>query len=273
MPSSSRKSRHRSTRRASRCSQWRMVEFPSWPLELLALARFFSWVPMVPGDGEKGSKISTIIASGDKSFAGWLINGIWPKENRCDSITLQNNLKFAKRSRSNANVMEKSGEPLSQGDVTARIVSPSGKAETIRCRAEEGSGARFRVNSARKNRDSIKSHCDAFQTDASLEAKLFVQGAALERIGKPARPEVLEELARVSKGRFSKLDKMENVVEAISRLQDPPPEIRRVQLWSHPLVAATLIGLLGLFWGTKADRFDLKRISLGLRTITVIRDL
>ncbi len=54
------------------------------------------------------------------------------------------------------------------------------------------------------------------QTDASLEAKLFVQGAALERIGKPARPEVLEELARVSKGKVLELDKMENVVEAIS---------------------------------------------------------
>ena len=32
----------------------------------------------------------------------------------------------------NANVMEKSGEPLTKGEVMARIVAPSGKAETIR---------------------------------------------------------------------------------------------------------------------------------------------
>ena len=32
----------------------------------------------------------------------------------------------------NANVMERSGEPLSKGDVTARIMAPSGKAETVR---------------------------------------------------------------------------------------------------------------------------------------------
>src|SRR2546430_1436908 len=31
-----------------------------------------------------------------------------------------------------ANVMERNGEPLSKGDVTARIVAPSGKIETVR---------------------------------------------------------------------------------------------------------------------------------------------
>ncbi len=36
----------------------------------------------------------------------------------------------------NANVMERSGEPLAKGDVIARIIAPSGKAETIRMNAQ-----------------------------------------------------------------------------------------------------------------------------------------
>ncbi len=103
----------------------------------------------------------------------------------------------------NANVMEKSGEPLSQGDVTARIVSPSGKAETIRLQSGGGEWGAFSGQFSPKEPGQHQVTLRCVQTDASLEAKLFVQGAALERIGKPARPEVLEELARVSKGRFS----------------------------------------------------------------------
>ena len=38
------------------------------------------------------------------------------------------------------------------------------------------------------------------QTDASLETTFYVQGVATERVGRPARPEVLEEIARVTRG-------------------------------------------------------------------------
>ncbi len=63
----------------------------------------------------------------------------------------------------NANVMEKSGEPLSQGDVTARIVSPSGKAETIRLQSGGGEWGAFSGQFSPKEPGSIKSHCVAFR--------------------------------------------------------------------------------------------------------------
>ncbi len=148
----------------------------------------------------------------------------------------------------NSNVMEKSGEPLAKGDVTARILAPSGKSETIRLKAGDGEWGAFSGQFTPKEPGQHSVTLSCAQTGATLDASLFVQGAVLERIGKPARLEVLEELARVSKGKVVEIDKIDKAVDTFSRLPDPPIEIRRVQLWSHPAIAATLIGLLGLFW-------------------------
>lgn len=148
----------------------------------------------------------------------------------------------------NANVMQPSGEPLSQGDVTARIVAPSGAAETVRF---SSSGEAWGAFSGRYTADEPGSHqvtlfCQ--QTGSALETSVFIQGAALEQVGKPARPEVLEEIARVTRGQVLTLDKLEEVVRSLAALPAPPPSIRRVQLWSHPAVPGLIIALLGMFW-------------------------
>ena len=75
-----------------------------------------------------------------------------------------------------------------------------------------------------------------------------MQGVAAERVGRPARPEVLEELARVTRGKVIEADKLDEVVRSLAELPEPPPSVRRVQLWSHPALAAALVVLLGVFW-------------------------
>jgi len=148
----------------------------------------------------------------------------------------------------NANVMEPSGEPLSQGDVAARIVAPSGKAETVRFSSSGDEWGAFsgRFTSEEPGQHEVTLTCK--QTNAVLKASFFVQGDAAERIGKPARPEVLDEIARVSRGKAIKLGSMADEVQSLSVLPDPPPTIHRVQLWSHPLVAGAMVFLLGVFW-------------------------
>ncbi len=147
-----------------------------------------------------------------------------------------------------ANVMEKNGEPLAKGEVTARIAAPSGRIETINMKSsgEEWGAFNGAFTPKEAGQHLITLRCK--ENDATLEAKLFVQGATLEQIGKPARPEVLEELSRVSRGKVLQNGEIEEIVRAIEELPTPQPKIRRLQLWSHPLVAATLIVLLGVFW-------------------------
>jgi hypothetical protein len=148
----------------------------------------------------------------------------------------------------NANVMEPSGEPLSRGDVTARIVAPSGKPETVRFRSSGHEWGAFtgQFTSDEPGKHEVTLTCK--QTGAVLKASFFVQGYATERVGKPARPEVLEEIARVSRGKVIQLSHLAEVIQSLSVLPDPPSTVRRLQLWSHPVVAGLMIFLLGLFW-------------------------
>src|SRR5947209_7846994 len=93
-----------------------------------------------------------------------------------------------------ANVMEPSGEPLAKGDVSARITAPSGKAETVRFTStgEEWGVFHGRFTAAEPGKHEITLACK--QTGATLETSVFVQGVTGERIGRPARPEVLDEI-------------------------------------------------------------------------------
>ena len=149
-----------------------------------------------------------------------------------------------------ARVAESGGEPLVRGDVAARITAPSGAVETVRFAPPAGDGE-WGVFAAsflpqEPGRHEVALACR--ETGDVLEASFFVQGSAGEAIGRPARPEVLAEIAQATRGRVVRPDEIAGLVAALEELPDPPPSVRRLQVWCHPLAAATLVGLLGLFW-------------------------
>jgi hypothetical protein len=147
-----------------------------------------------------------------------------------------------------ANVVEGNGEPLAKGDVTARITAPSGKVETVRFTStgEEWGVFHGHFTAAEPGKHAVTLGCK--QTGATLETSLFVQGFTAERVGRPARPEVLEEIARVTHGKVLAPGKLDQLLHSLASLPDPPPSIRRVQLWSHPVLAGSVVFLLGVFW-------------------------
>jgi hypothetical protein len=147
-----------------------------------------------------------------------------------------------------ANVMESSGEPLAKGDVTARITAPSGKAETVRFTSAGDEWGVFdgRFTTEEPGKHQVRLFCK--QTNATLDTSFFVQGDAAETAGKPARPEVMEEIARVTRGKVLAPDKREQLVQSLASLPEPSPSIRRVQLWSHPGTAGLILLLLTIFW-------------------------
>jgi len=75
-----------------------------------------------------------------------------------------------------------------------------------------------------------------------------VQGQVNEPLGRPARPEVLEEISRVSRGRHVMPEQIDSLLDAISELPKPEPTTRTIQLWAHPVVAGALLLLLAVFW-------------------------
>jgi uncharacterized membrane protein len=153
-----------------------------------------------------------------------------------------------------ANVMQTSGEPLAQGDVTARIESPSGKTQSIKLSSggsESWGSFEGRYETSEPGNHKVTLMCK--QTAESLETSFFVQGVSRERIGQAARPKVLEELARLTGGKTLSLQQPEQWMDAIRMAPQPPSTIRRIPLWSHPWLVALMVALLTAFWiGRKA---------------------
>lgn len=153
----------------------------------------------------------------------------------------------------NANVMRASGEPLQKGEVVARIQAPSGKSETVRFQSSGDEWGAFsgQFTPHEPGQHQVTLACK--DISSTLDASIYVQGVAEERPGHPARPDVMQELARVTNGKVLEVSEVDDIMSALRALPEPPPAIRRVQLWSHPLASALFILLLGAFWiGRKA---------------------
>ena len=149
----------------------------------------------------------------------------------------------------NANVMSLTGEPLRDGTVTAQIESPSGKPSTVRfLPAGEESWGLFTGTFTPKEPGDYRVRLSSPDAGAEMETSIPVQGTRKERRGRPARPEVLREIALLTGGKFIESISPDQVVAAVSSLPEEKPIERRLQIWAHPIWAGLLVLLLAIFW-------------------------
>lgn len=152
-----------------------------------------------------------------------------------------------------ANVMNQTGEPLREGEVVARVVAPSGSAETIRLEATGEAWGAFTGQWLPREPGEHRATIVSRTTSDQLEMSIPVQDIDRETVGQPARPEVLEEIARVSGGGVVVPSEISELGEMLQARSAPQVEVHRVQWWRHPLAVFCVIALLGLFWiGRKA---------------------
>jgi hypothetical protein len=149
----------------------------------------------------------------------------------------------------NANAFDSNGAPLEKGSVAIDLTAPDGRSQRIDLQKNESAwgafSGRFKVDlpGAWKIRATASG-----AEDKPLETTLLAQGVEIEKTGQPARPEVLEEMARVSRGRVIQPAQLAELIKEINALPEPRPLESRVQLWSHWGTLAALITLLGVFW-------------------------
>ncbi|NIP98985.1 MAG: hypothetical protein GWO24_38545, partial [Akkermansiaceae bacterium] len=84
--------------------------------------------------------------------------------------------------------------------------------------------------------------------DGAVETKIIAQGTQIEKTGHPARPDVLAELSEVSRGKVVTADDLDALAREIYELPEPRPQVIPQALWSEWSVAASLVGLLAVFW-------------------------
>lgn len=150
----------------------------------------------------------------------------------------------------NANVMTLSGAPLQQGTVNVQVIAPSANTETIKLSAEndEGQWGLFTgVFSPQENGEhQVIMTCR--ENGSTLETTISVQGAPREKLGQPANFEVLNEIAKITRGKAVKTDQIRDVFDALAALEEPEPRRKRIRLWADPRWAGMLVVMLAAFW-------------------------
>jgi hypothetical protein len=148
-----------------------------------------------------------------------------------------------------ANAFDSNGAPLDKGSVAIDLKAPDGRTQRIELEKNASAwgafSGHFKVD--QPGAWQIRATASGAE-DKPLETTLLAQGVELEKTGQPARPEVLEEMARVSRGRVIQPAQLAELVREISALPEPRPLESRIPLWSHWGTLVALISLLGIFW-------------------------
>jgi hypothetical protein len=148
-----------------------------------------------------------------------------------------------------ANAFDPNGAPLRDGSVAVDLTAPDGRTQRIDLQKNESAwgafSGRFKIDlpGAWQIRATTTG-----ADDKPLETTLLAQGVEIEKTGQPARPEVLEEMAKVSRGRIIQPTQLADLIKEINALPEPRPLENRIPLWSHWATLASLASLLGLFW-------------------------
>jgi hypothetical protein len=155
---------------------------------------------------------------------------------------------IAESVRLHANVAAVDGEPLQDGTVFVHVVAPSGQSQSVRLIPQGDEWGLFSNSFTPDERGKYRLTLECQENDSTLETTLDVQGTVREKIGRPARFDVLREITQLTNGRLVRTGEITTMFEQIAQLPEPTRDLRRFRLWCHPVWVAIVILLLALFW-------------------------
>ena len=149
----------------------------------------------------------------------------------------------------NANAFNANGAPMEEGDVFIDATAPDGSLQRITLEKNDSAWGAYsgRLKVSQPGEWRLKASIDEAGAEP-VETKLLAQGVELEQTGQPARPEVLEEMARIAKGRMITPEQLPELIQEITALPEPRPLENRLPLWSHWSAVAAIVLLLAIFW-------------------------
>ena len=148
-----------------------------------------------------------------------------------------------------ANAFDSNGAPLNDGVLQIDLTAPNGQIKRIELAKEEGAWGSFsgRFKISQPGEWNLNTFIPE-EPAAAIEAKIISQTDAIEKTGRPARFEVLQEMSKISRGRMVTAEKIDELVKEINALPEPQPLVTSIKLWAHWLAPVILITLLSLFW-------------------------
>lgn len=148
-----------------------------------------------------------------------------------------------------ANAFDTNGAPLTEGVLAVELTAPNGEISQIELPKKDGAWGRFtgKFTISQPGEWNLKAYIPG-EPAAFVKAKIISQTDAIEKTGRPARFEVMKEMAKISRGRLLTPENLDALVKEINALPEPQPLVTSVKLWAHWLAPTILITLLALFW-------------------------
>ena len=148
-----------------------------------------------------------------------------------------------------ANAFDKNGAPLQKGKVALLLTAPSGTARTLDLGKDDNAWGSFTGRFAIDAPGSWKLSASIVDEESKpVETTLLAQSIDLEKTGQPSRPDVLEEMSRIARGRMIQPESLPDLIKEINALPEPRPLENRIPLWHHWLTITIIIILLSSFW-------------------------
>lgn len=145
-------------------------------------------------------------------------------------------------------VMDSSGFPIERGAVVGTTSSPTGASSQLQFQsAGKGWGVfNSQFNPTEGGDYSVTVRSD--EHDRKLETTLTISKPVIEKIGRPSRPAVLQEISKITLARSVSPQELPALVSEVSILPEPDPRELRFRLWASSSWGGLLLGLLAVYW-------------------------
>jgi len=151
-----------------------------------------------------------------------------------------------------ATVFDSAGFPVTNGNVSARIVAASGTSERIGehldLAAVPGGWGVFKGDYTPRVSGRLHVIVKNEAGDQQLETDLNVERSSREKVGEPANLAILRDIATLTRGVAGGTADLDGILGKIALLPEPRPIEQRIHLWSEWYTAVALLGLFAAYW-------------------------
>ena len=147
-----------------------------------------------------------------------------------------------------ATPLDAQGFPLEGSTVEGILRTPAGQAYTFALTEREGVWGSYQGHAPVRESGPHTLTVRVRETGREAEVTFHAAAPDLEPVGRPARHEVLRELAAITGGQAVRAQDMDDLIETLRDLPPRRPAESRFRLWAHPGWLALLTGLFGLYW-------------------------
>ena len=140
------------------------------------------------------------------------------------------------------------GVPLTGAETQLRILPPSGAEQTQQMHESDGGWGVYRTQFTPDQPGQWKVILSCPSKGITHESRIEVAGAELEKVGVPARPAVMKEIARISGGEALALEGGAKSLAKLAAMPPPHPDELRWRLLSQVWWGLLIIGIFAAYW-------------------------